>query len=254
MGRKKAPIEGMVLDLTGNENDEAFDIDALIVAVEAKAEKPVKPAVPAVTKTDEELLDEIPDGMHCSVCHRSIFTSVKEWKGQRVCANCHKACRRSGYSKELSEYVRSVYLRGCTFCDIRIGRFHLDHINMFTKVSSVGEMMEAGAPAVDIIAEIDKCQLLCVNCHGLVTKFEHKRGFIADKKALNRRIAKGEDVVELRQRLHDVYDGVMTKMYPLIRAKAVRVWGICEGNMGGLEASGDSNDENGELYHESDED
>ena len=222
MGRKRAPVEGAVLDLTGIEEGEAFDIDALIVAVEEKAEKI---RVEVAPKTDEDLLDEIYDGVHCSVCCRSIFTVAKVWKGNQVCANCHKQYRRVEYSKEVSDYVRSVYRRGCTFCDIRVGRFHLDHINMFTKVGSVCDMMERGIPAAEIIAEIGKCQLLCVNCHGLVTRFEHKRGFITEKKRLNKRIAKGEDVEKLRQELHDTYETVMTKMYPLIRAKAVRVWG-----------------------------
>jgi hypothetical protein len=244
MGRKRTPVEGAVLDLTGIEEGEAFDIDALIVAVEEKAEKPAKQSKPpadVARKSDEELLDEIADGLHCTVCRRSIFAEPKIWKGQRMCTNCQKQSRVKEYSQEISEYVRSVYRRGCAFCDVRVGRFHLDHINMFTKVDAVGWMLDVGAPAADIIAEIDKCQLLCVNCHGLVTKFENKRGFIAEKKQLNKRIAKGEDVAELRQRLHDKYEAVMTKLYPLIRAKAVRVWGtpaaVAEGD-GAVEVVG----------------
>lgn len=217
-------MEGAILDITGFEDGDC-DIGALLAAMEAKADVVNESVDVRVPKTDEELLNDIYDGCHCSRCRRSIYSATKTWKGSIVCGNCHKVCRRSEHSREITEYVREVYRRGCAFCDIRNGRFHLDHTNMFTKVNSVGVMMEEGAPAEEIIAEINKCQLLCVNCHGLVTRFEAKRGFITEKKRLNKRIAKGEDVTELRKRLHDEYDVVMTKMYPLIREKAVRVWG-----------------------------
>lgn len=228
MGRKKrvVEVEGAVLDLTGLESDDTLDIDALIAAVETQAvEIPAPKPLVKITKSDEDLLNEIYEGHHCSVCMRSIFSDVKIWKGEKICANCHKQCRNREYPTEVTEYVKSVYRRGCSFCDIRVGRFHLDHINMFSKVGSVCDMMESGAPADDIIAEINKCQLLCINCHRLVTKFEAKRGFIWDKRQLNKKIADGGDFTELRQKLYGNYERVMTKMYPLIREKAIRVWG-----------------------------
>lgn len=243
-------VEGAVLDLTGVGDDDVCDIDALIAAMEVKVDiKPVTASVPVVTvhKTHEELLDEIAYGCHCSSCRRSIFSLPKIWKGKKMCANCHKQYRRNGYPREVTEFVRSAYRRGCAFCNIHDGSFHLDHINMFTKVNSVGGMMNEGASADDIIAEIKKCQLLCVNCHGLVTKFEWKCGFIAEKKLLNKAIAKGEDVTELRQRLHDEYEAVMTKMYPLIKEKAVRVWGTPVTQGCGLVESSDEADGPGEV-------
>ena len=222
MPRKKRVVEGLVLDLSDLEG-ESVDIDSLLAAAEAKKEK--KPAKPVpVTKTDEEILENIYTGHHCSVCRRSIFTPVKLWKGEKVCLNCHKHCRKTGISHELSEYVRGVYKRGCSFCNIKAGRFHLDHINMFNKVNSVYSLLEVGAAAEDIIAEIEKCQLLCVNCHGLVTKYEARRGFLNKKRGLNRKIKNGEDVTELRQQLYAEYEGVMNKMYPLIREKATYIW------------------------------
>ena len=234
--RRKVVVKGAVLDLTGIEEEGEVDIEALLAAVETKAEDAPTPT--PVALTDEELLASISDKCHCCKCCRSIFTAPKIWKGQRMCANCHKQHRVQEYPKELTEYIRSFYRRGCVFCDTQDGKFHLDHINMFNKVGSVGNMLEEGMPAEDIIAEIGKCQLLCVNCHALVTKFEWKRGFIADKKNLNKKIARGEDVSELRQRLYDTYGRVMTRMYPLIREKANKVWGVPvvnEGYMGSEE-------------------
>jgi hypothetical protein len=222
MPRKKRVVEGAVLDLTGIEG-EAVDIEALLAAVEEKKE--VKPPPPKRTpKTDEDILAAIYAGDHCSMCRRSIFTAIKFWKGKKMCINCHTQCRKTQIPHELTEYVRGVYKKGCSFCDTKVGRFHLDHVNMFNKVNSVYTMMMNGDSSSNIIAEIDKCQLLCINCHGLVTKFESKRGFISKKKELNKKIARGDDISELRGRLYEEYEGIMTKMYPLIREKATYIW------------------------------
>ena len=218
--RKRVVPEGIVLDLT-NIPESDIDIDALI----AEMQRNVEPEPPIVqVKTDEEILDEISDKHHCHNCRRSIFSDPKVWKETVLCENCHKRVRMREVPRELTEYIRNVYRRGCSFCDIKDGRFHLDHINMFSKIKSVYELRNDGAPAEVIIAEIDKCQLLCVNCHGLVTKFELKRGFIKQKRILNKKIAAGENVTDLRGRLYAEYEAVMTKMYPLIREKAMRVW------------------------------
>lgn len=225
--RKRVVPEGIVLDLT-NISESDIDIDALI----AEMERNVDPEPPIVQeKTDEELLDEISDKRRCYTCRRSIFSDPKVWKHHKLCVNCHSVAKTKDVSHELSNYIKSVYKRGCSFCTTMEGRFHLDHINMFSKVKSVCDLMDEGAPAEEIIAEVDKCQLLCVNCHGLVTKYEYARGFMKEKRTLNKKIARGEDVTELRERLYANYDAVMRKMYPLIREKAVRVWD--DGPVGG---------------------
>ena len=192
------------------------------------------------TKTDEEILAGIRSTYTCHMCHRIGFTKcVKRWRGHTLCHACHQN-ERNKVSVELEEYIKEVYSHGCTFCDTKKGRFHLDHINMFSKVGTVGVMIESGCSVEAIKEEIAKCQLLCVDCHMLVTAFEVRRGFIKDKRHLNRAIAAGKDVTELRQKLYDEYDAVMTKMYPLIRAKAragVCVGGIGEASGGGMEGS-----------------
>jgi hypothetical protein len=110
-------------------------------------------------------------------------------------------------------------------------------------------MVNAGEPEEVIKDEIAKCQLLCVDCHMVVTRFELRRGFMKQKRRLNRAIVAGEDVKELRQKLYDEYDVVMTKMYPLIRDKVREVacvGGFGESSGGGIEGS--------ETCHESESD
>lgn len=220
---------GITLDLT---NMEVGDID--ITALLATLEENTEPSPPKVDetspsterrkriqKTNDEILNDICYSSVCPMCYRGIFSAGKMWRGKKLCENCH-AISQKEIPPELSAYIKDIYSRGCTFCDNKCGRFHLDHINMFTKISSVGEMMDRGDPAEDIIAEVAKCQLLCLNCHSLVTRFETKRGFMIKKKQLNKKISAGEDVTELRKKLFDEYEEVMTAMYPLIREKCLR--------------------------------
>jgi hypothetical protein len=213
-------VEGITLDLRSLECGDV-DITSLIVEVEKKAE--LKPRVKKTVqkKTDEEILNGICCRCYCDECKKPIFTPVRPWRGAKLCFNCHATVKKD-ISPELTAYIKDVYSRGCVFCGIKHGNFHLDHINMFTKINSVGSMMDMGESAEVIIAEVAKCQLLCVNCHALVTAFEGKRGFLKKKRGLNRKIASGADVTEIRQHLYHEYEVVMMKMYPLIREKATK--------------------------------
>jgi len=230
--RKRVVPEGIVLDLTGIPECD-IDIDALIAEMQRNVEpgpepkpnqKLEKEPLDVQEKTDEELLDEISDKRRCYKCRRSIFSDPKVWKHHNLCVNCHSVAKTKEVPHDLSNYIKSVYKRGCSFCETKEGRFHLDHINMFSKVKSVYELMDEGASAEEIIEEVNKCQLLCINCHCLVTKYEYARGFMKEKRLLNKKIARREDVTDLRARLYAEYEAVMTKMYPLIREKAARVW------------------------------
>ena len=221
MPRKKNHIvEGITLDLTDLMSD--TDIVAILAKISEHKdpEPPVSKIKKELIKSDEEILNSIESYWSCSVCKRGMFYVGKIWKCKRVCENCH-AISQNDIPQELSSYIKEIYGSGCTFCNDKHGRFHLDHINMFSKVSSVGEMMDRGDSADDIIVEISKCQLLCINCHTLVTRFEAKRGFIKQKKLLNKKISAGDDVSEIRKNMFDEYEALMTKIYPLIREKCV---------------------------------
>jgi hypothetical protein len=221
--KKRAAVVGITLDLTSLEYD---DIDITEILSKIGEYSPpimeeVSPKKGGMQRADDEILNSISHCSVCPLCCRGIFSAGRLWRGERLCENCHTISQKD-ISSELVEYIREIYSKGCTFCDNKCGRFHLDHINMFTKISSVGEMMDRGDPAEDIIAEVAKCQLLCINCHSLVTRFESKRGFLIKKKQLNKKILAGEDVTEIRKKLYDEYEDVMRVMYPLIREKCLR--------------------------------
>jgi hypothetical protein len=225
--KKRAAVVGITLDLTSLEYDD-IDITEILSKIgdySPPIVEEVSPTIETKERTDDEILNAISYCSVCPMCCRGIFSAGRMWRGKRLCENCH-AISQKDIAPELTAYIKDIYSKGCTFCDNKCGRFHLDHINMFTKISSVGEMMDRGDPAEDIIAEVAKCQLLCINCHSLVTRFESKRGFLIKKRQLNKKMLAGEDVTEMKKKLYDEYEDVMRVMYPLIREKCLRTLGV----------------------------
>ena len=202
---------GLVLGLTDVEGN--VDIDTLL----ARETAPKEPGVPKELPTRDmayyvSILDKMGQ-TQCDECGQGIYGHSKKWIGRRVCVACH-ADLRKGISSEFQVYLDAIYGAGCTFCGKMDGRFHLDHINMFSKTESVCDMLDRGCDEAIIREEIGKCQLLCVPCHTIVTRYEQMAGFHADKKALNKRKIGKE---ERRQELYAKYEGIMAVIYPRLR-------------------------------------
>lgn len=215
MVRRK--VGGLVLDLT--EVEGGCDIDALIAAAEGPKER-AAPKEKPVRDMDYYLglLNKMGQRV-CEECGGGIYGHGKKWVGKSVCMSCHGVLRR-GFSAEFQAYIDAVYSAGCTFCGRTDGRFHLDHVNMFSKEDSVCEMLDRGRSEADIRAEIEKCQLLCVPCHTIVTRYEQMAGFHADKRALNRLKRGGEAYLARRQELYAKYEEIMAVIYPRLRRMA----------------------------------
>ena len=120
---------------------------------------------------------------------------------------------------EFPEWLNELYKNPCTFCGIKAENMHFDHINMFDKKECVSALASNGCSKEEIMAEIEKCQLLCVPCHQKVTNIEHKLGFISIKRLLNKRILRGEDVEEARNELKEKYSVAMAGFYAAFSAE-----------------------------------
>jgi len=59
---------------------------------------------------------------------------------------------------------------GCSRCGYaeHPTALHLNHINPDTKTKSVSELVKKGV-MINIRAEIEKCEVLCANCHAIHT-------------------------------------------------------------------------------------
>jgi len=99
------------------------------------------------------------------------------------CRECQKAHYRDNYARHLANVRRTSDARtartravigkllqtGCVDCgnrDIRVLEF--DHVRG-EKVRGVGELVSRGASLEVILAEIEKCEIRCRNCHVIAT-------------------------------------------------------------------------------------
>jgi hypothetical protein len=131
------------------------------------------------------------------------------------CSTCRKVYINAK-SKRIMEYINSKGMTKCNFCGTPRGDdctgFHFDHLNMFLKTGTVGQMIGNDTDDHIIMEEIDKCQLLCVSCHLLVTKIELKYGFTQSKIKLGKGIGDLEELIK-------EYDTVMMPIYEVIKGK-----------------------------------
>jgi len=135
--------------------------------------------------TDDEIIEEIKRKYNkCQDCSSGVYYKLKHWGDITICKACYYK-KREELSNKIQKYMDEQGLNKCKFCGIirdSVSGFHLDHINMFDKSGSVGNMVWNGANIDKIKEEIHKCQLLCISCHSLVTYYEQKLGFIDKKK------------------------------------------------------------------------
>ena len=213
MRRKK--VEGITLDLTSIIEGDPCDIYALIEEAQAKALK--EDAVPkdkkvskekkslVISKLSREECHTIIKGLTstCDDCSGTLYYALKDWNMLKLCYSCHRK-KFMGLCDEMNQYLSEKGHISCNFCGkIRINpyEFHFDHVNMYSKTGSVGPMLYNGCSIDKIKEEIDKCQLLCVSCHAVVTHFEHRYGFIKAKKS------KKTAAIDAMDKIYDEYMG-----------------------------------------------
>ena len=148
----------------------------------------------------------------CSECG-SFYMYPFVYKENNICEECNHLHVEK--QKRLWEQITEYYIsKGMVYCSIcnkeknEYDRFHFDHINMFDKTDSVCNMVKDELDIDSIRREIDKCQLLCIHCHLMVTKLEHKHGFIRMKKELHT-----QNIDECRE----LYKATMMPIYDILR-------------------------------------
>lgn len=163
----------------------------------------------------------------CYECKKDLIcvqqNTHRIWKGNLVCDSCW--CRYAEHRKILWEQVKTYKPNICGICSREKlhneERFHYDHINMFKKDTNICGMVNEGLNIEDIYTEIDKCQLLCLECHHIVTDIEHQLSFTRIKQSLTRSLNQGDltqSMYEI-QRLYyqDIYEKKMKSVYKLLK-------------------------------------
>ena len=157
--------------------------------------------------------------IYCHECKYLIIMSQKNiartWKGNQICQTCFsRTTKERDRTWELIEAYRPSH---CSIClkkkENKDDCFHFDHINMFDKGDTIYNMVITGVPVEDIYKEIDKCQLLCFECHGIVTALERDAKFINKKKNYTEEFINLPENEELRVSLQKQYEEIMAPLY-----------------------------------------
>jgi len=134
----------------------------------------------------------------CNECKKNIVciqtNTHRIWKGNDICDACW--CKYEDYRNLFWENIQAYKTIQCEICcSIKTcinERYHYDHLNMFNKGNSICSMVNEGVNIEEIYSEIDKCQILCLSCHHIVTDIEHKLGFTRIKQTLTRKLNQSE--------------------------------------------------------------
>lgn len=140
----------------------------------------------------------------CTKCHKVLPWDNFRWKNKSLnkkhsqCKDCEKAADKKHYaeSKERRENVkatanfqkqRNILLvenarkKGCQKCGEKrpyVLDFH--HINPEDKIKDIAHMIKSSSEQ-SLLAEIEKCVILCANCHREWHYLEKEKGITIQK-------------------------------------------------------------------------
>ena len=164
----------------------------------------------------------------CDQCHKNKCTiqsnPFRKWKEKNICDHCFSETYAE--REKMWELVSNYKPIQCSFCNIKKNnkeeRFHFDHKNMFDKEESICIMIMEGVEIEKIYQEIDKCQILCISCHQIITYTENALGFTKQKKLLTRKLnhelSKEEHKIQI-QNYQKIYDKIMLPIYQTMKEK-----------------------------------
>ena len=151
---------------------------------------------------------------YCEDCSMCAVGAYKIVDGRRVCGLC-RAFHENLITLRMYDYILQEVKKPCRFCGRIDVKKNFDHVNMFEKEGTVGIMVMQGCPESGLLKEIQKCQILCVDCHRVVTSYEMRRGFMKKKSALRR----AHGTAEARAIMAVEYERVMTGFYRWMEEK-----------------------------------
>lgn len=78
--------------------------------------------------------------------------------------------------------VNQINGKSCECCgidDIRVLTY--DHLDEYDKFANIADLVSRGSPIEKLQREIEKCRILCHNCHMIHTMSNHQSGWYKDK-------------------------------------------------------------------------
>jgi len=167
---------------------------------------------------------------NCSLCNVEQYNkniSSKEWKEHKNICDlcwCNYEEERNVLWEKIQDYIKNI---NCNICGIEKKyikqRFHFDHLNMFNKTDSIYDMVNKGKDIESIKDELNKCHLLCISCHSVITNIENNLLFVRIKKKINNEL-KNQEITEEEYQLkyneyNIIYKEKMNKVYNILKNK-----------------------------------
>ena len=142
------------------------------MSINDSIESPLQAATPLVL--------ELVKCLHCAQQFPpDDFEITKTVKGKiyrrRKCRQCKRQTQKNrihNIARWVSEYKKTLQCRRCGVADYRVLTFH--HRDANSKSGNVADMSGRGWSLRQVQEEIEKCEILCANCH-LIEHFEAKR-------------------------------------------------------------------------------
>ena len=175
------------------------------------------------TIEDADILSVI-NGMcfECSSCKKMKYSTIYYWKSTEYCETCYNSVYGEDVEvrwRKVKEYAIQTNKTGCNLCEKSavfdnslLTQFHYDHIDMFNKSGSICEMVRTGVELTEIYEEMDKCQILCIPCHKVITRIENQCGFVRLKKQT-------EITEEMRSECSIMYQRLMNRVYDTLKCR-----------------------------------
>ena len=115
----------------------------------------------------------------CTKCHRELpltsFYSRGDGKLRSDCKECHKGYVNDKYKERKSQVNEIKEGFGCQKCgDTRPYVLDFHHIDPTIKDHDIARMSTNKSNIEDILKEIEKCVVLCSNCHREFHYLENK--------------------------------------------------------------------------------
>ena len=225
---KKYKIKKHIMNidcLEDYDDDEMFELLAKTLGISVNSCKKLYSEISPGVWIDRKIdINKYIDNIHkccCLNCGNVIleFSKNRIWKGKIYCDSCWDS--RKGEREIMWEEIYKYREVKCYLCNAlktcKGERFHYDHLNMFDKTDSICCMVDRGDDMEDIFSELDKCQILCLSCHHIVTSIEQKCGFTRIKTSLTRKYNNGdiseEKYNEEKRRYQGIYELKMKSIY-----------------------------------------
>jgi len=163
--------------------------------------------------------------VECERCNNDIYhkSVARIWKDEKVCDKCW--CEFEEEREQMWNMLNQISPQECYICSKkRVNtkmRFHYDHINMFDKDDSICSMINNGEDMQLIYNEMEKCRLICISCHSLITDIERMYGFTSYKTQLTKKLNQcqitQEEYTNDTESIEEIYRDKMSKVYQELR-------------------------------------